>query len=90
MAVLVLLASLAAGFVFGYFLATPAIVVLSTLVVVTVVYVWPKRGMGLAAIPGSVIIGVLGFASVAMWGTHLYLIGFLSEFPRIVPYLLRQ
>lgn len=64
------------GFVFGYFLAAPALVA-ATAIAAIVAMAWrPKREQELGSLIGVAILCMLGVTTITMWATHLYVTGF--------------
>lgn len=78
------------GFVFGYFFATPVIVVVTAMAAILALVLRPKREQELGALVGVLAWITLGVGTVAMWWTHLYVTGADLGIPDLSQYIFRK
>lgn len=85
--------SILVGFVLGYFLAKPMVMIISLICVSLAIGMRPRKEQELAALIGVIAWIVLSITMVMMWATHLYVTGFSFSgmgIPNIAHYFLRQ
>jgi hypothetical protein len=79
MAFVLILGTIIVGAMFGYFLATPAIIVLSLIAAVLAFFTRPAKHGGLESLAGVVVWILIGLATACMWGVHWYVTGTLTD-----------